>query len=326
MRTNLFVRREFGTVVLLILVFGLVAMKEPRFLEGSSLNGIALWIPIIAVVGLGQMMVIVTRGIDVSVGSMTGLAAMVVGMTFRDNPNLPLPLGVLLGVATGLILGCVNGGLIAYAGVPPIIATLGSLSAYRGLVFIVSGGKQVDSNNIPDALTQWSLDGPIKFGSIVIPWLFAMVLVIACLVAWFLTRTRAGRDIFALGSNPDAARLRGVPVKRTLFLVYALTGSLAGLAGVFYASRFGFVNPGSAGQGLELIVIAAVVIGGTKVTGGTGSALGVVLGSLLLATISTALAVLGIAATWQQLVYGTVILVAVLIDTAIKRSVGTDAA
>jgi rhamnose transport system permease protein len=314
--------REAGTLALLVLVFGFAGLREPRFLESASINGILLWVPLLVVLGVGQMMVIVTRGIDVSVGSMVGLAAMSVGMLFRGNPNLPVPVGVFAGILVGMVLGSVNGALISWARVPPIIATLGTLSAYRGLVFILSRGQQIDSNQIPDGLTNWSLHGPIEVGGWVVPWLWVIALVLALAGAQFLSRTRAGRDIFAFGSHPEAARLRGVAVGRTLFLVYAVTGALAGLVGSFYASRFGFVNPATAGQGLELVVIAAVVIGGTPVTGGSGTVLGVVLGSLLLAAISNALAVLGIAATWQQFVYGSVILVAVLLETLVRRTVG----
>jgi rhamnose transport system permease protein len=314
--------RELGTVVLLVLVVVLASAKDPRFLQPTSLNGILLWIPLLVVVGIGQMMVIVTRGIDVSVGSMVGLCGMVAGMLFRENPGLGVTVGTLAAIVAGTVLGCLNGAFAAYAGIPPIIVTLGTLSAFRGLCFIVSGSRQIDSNYIPDDLTRWSLEGPIHLGGVVVPWILVIALAVAAVASWFLRMTRSGRDAYALGSNPEAARLRGVPVTRTTFMVYAVTGALCGLAGVFYASRFGFVNPATAGAGFELVVIAAVVIGGTNVTGGSGSVLGVVLGALLLAAISQALSVLGIEATWQQLVYGVVILAAIVMDTAIKRKVG----
>jgi len=311
--------RELGTLALLILVVAVSTVKEPRFLEAASINSILLWIPLLAVIGMGQMLVIVTRGIDVSVGSIVGVAGMAAGMLFRAHPDLNVFLGALAGVSVGLVLGSINAAAIAWARVPPIVATLGTLSAYRGLVFIMSGGKQVDSNDIPPALTHWSLDGPLHLGGVTVPWILALALLVALVTALFVRYTRTGRDVFALGSHPEAARLRGVPVVRTTFLVYAATGALAGLAGVLYASRYGFVNPATAGQGLELSVIAAVVIGGTKVTGGTGTVLGVVLGCLLLGTINVALAVLGIAGTWQLFVYGVVILVAILFDLGLSR-------
>ncbi len=312
--------REFGVLLLLVLVCAAAAIREPRFLEASSINSILLWAPLLIVVAIGQMMVIVTRGIDVSVGSMLGLSAMFVGLLFRAQPSLHVGLGAVAGVLAGLLLGSVNGALITWAKVPPIIATLGTLSAYRGLLFIVSGGEQIDGNDLPVALNQWTLGGPLTIGDVTISWLLAMALGLAGAAAWFLAKTRAGRDIYALGSNPEAARLRGVSVNRATFWVYAITGALAGLAGVMYASRFGFVNPATAGQGFELTVIAAVAIGGTKITGGSGSILGVVLGCFLLGSINVALAVLGIEASWQLLVYGLVILLALVIDAMTRRT------
>lgn len=316
--------RETGTVLLLLAVVLGAWARQPRFLEPASVNGILLWVPLIAVVGLGQMLVIVTRGIDVSVGSMVGLSAMAVGMLFREAPGTSVPLGALCGVAVGLGLGAVNGLLVSRARIPPIIATLGALSAYRGLVFIVSQGRQVDSNDLPDALTNLSLEGPIHVAGVTIPWTLVGSLAVVAAMGWFVRQTRMGRDVFALGSNPGAARLRGIRVERTLLAVYALTGALCGLAGTLYASRFGFVNPATAGQGLELVVIAAVVIGGTNVVGGSGTVLGVLLGSLLLGAINVALSVMGIAATWQQLVYGTIIVLAVVFDTLVRRALSGD--
>lgn len=324
MRPNAFHRiaafREGGTLVLLLLVVIFAVAKEPRFLEAKTISSILLWMPLLAVIGMGQMLVIVTRGIDVSVGSIVGLAGIGAGMLFREMPGLNLFVGTLAGVGIGLLLGAINGLAISWARVPPIIATLGTLSAYRGLTFIVSGGRQIDSNHIPPALTQTTIDGPVRLGGVTLPWILIYALLIAGAMAWFVRRTRTGRDIYALGSHPEAARLRGIPVGRTTFIVYAITGALAGFAGVLYAARYGFVNPATAGQGMELSVIAAVVIGGTKVTGGSGTVLGVLLGCLLLGTINVALAVLGIAATWQLLVYGAVILIALLVEMALQRT------
>ena len=206
-----------------------------------------------------------------------------------------------------LALGALNGALIAWAKVPPIITTLGTLSAYRGLTFIVSEGRQIDPNYVPRALIRWSQVGP--FGIDLVPWVVVIAVVVACWPSCSCATLQLGRNIYAIGGNPDAATLRGIPVEPGLrFWSIPLPAAMAGLAGVLYASRFGFVNPGQTGVGFELTVIAAVVIGGTNVFGGSGSVLGVVLGCLLLGTINVALAVLGIAATWQLAVYGFVIL------------------
>lgn len=309
--------RELGIVIFLVVVIGVTLALKPDFLKPINLRSILLWIPLLTVVAMGEMMVIITRGIDVSVGSTLAFAGIVVGMIFRDFPEFNIYLGTLLGILIGAALGAVNGGLIAYLRVPPIITTLGTLSVYRGLTFIVSGGRQIDPNHVPTALIRWSQRGP--FGIQWIPWVVVVAVVVAIAAHVFLRYRRRGRDIYTIGGNPEAALLRGIPVKSTTFLVYAITGAMAGLAGILYASRFGFVNPGETGVGFELTVIAAVVIGGTNVFGGSGTVLGVFLGCLLLGTINVALAVLGVASTWQLAVYGFVILLAVLVDAIIQR-------
>ena len=309
-------RSELGTLAMLLLVVLVAAIRQPRFLGAESLNNVLLGFPLLAIVGMGAMLVVVTRGVDVSVGSIVGVAAMVVGGLFRAHPTMSVALGLLAGAGVGLALGSVNAAAIAWGRVPPIVATLGTLGAFRGLAFVVGGGRQIDSNDLPDALTRLSTGGPLRLGGVTVPWILLLALAVAGATAFFVRSTRTGRDVFALGSNPEAARLRGVPVVRTTFLVYALGGGLAGLAGVLYASRYGFVNPATAGGGMELSVIAAVVVGGTRVTGGDGTVAGVLLGCLLLGTLSVALAVMGIAATWQGLAYGGVILVALLVQKA----------
>lgn len=309
--------REIGIIVFLIVVIGITLVLKPDFLRPINIRSILLWVPLVVIIATGEMMVIITQGIDVSVGSILAFSGIVVGMIFRDNPEFNIYLGVLLGILLGSLLGAINGALIAFANIPPIITTLGTLSVYRGLVFIVSGGRQIDPNHVPVELIRWSQRGP--FGLQWFPWVVLIALVVAILAALFLRYSQRGRDIYAIGSNPDAALLRGIPVVSTKFLVYLLTGAAAGLAGILYASRFGFVNPGETGVGFELTVIAAVVIGGTNVFGGSGTVLGVVLGSLLLGTISVALSVLGVASTWQLAVYGFVILLAVAVDAVIQR-------
>lgn len=309
--------REIGIVFLLVFVIVGTALIQPRFLTTTSLRSILLWVPLLAVVGMGQMMVIITRGIDVSVGSMVGLAGMAVGLLFRDVPGFGLAAAILISIAVGLAMGAVNGALVAWARVPPVIVTLGGFSVYRGLTFIISGGSQIDGNYIPTELIRWSQIGP--FGLREVPWVIFIVAAVALLTHFFLQYTTVGRNIYAIGNNPDAARLRGVPIERTTFFVYVVTGAMCGLAGLLYASRFGFINPGQTGIGLELTVIAAVVIGGVNVYGGTGSVWGVLLGCLLLGSINVALSVLGIAGTWQVAVYGLVILLAVTVDSLLQR-------
>jgi rhamnose transport system permease protein len=284
------------------------------------------YIPLIVVIALGQMMVIVTRNIDLSVGSVAGFAAIVVGNIFITHPNMPLPVAALLTALIGALLGLFNGVLVALLRVPSIIATLGTLTAYRGIVFIYSHSKQVDSNQIPAALVRLSLTSPvgIRLSPTVvfsIPWIVLYAAAIAVITALWLRYTRTGREIFAVGSNPPAAVLRGINARRIILLVFTITGTLSGFAGLLYASRFGYVNPNEP-KSMELIVISAVVIGGTNVFGGSGSVLGTVLGCLLLGLIAVALPMIGVSPSWQLAMYGLAILVAATTDTFIQRRSG----
>ena len=311
--------RELGLIMMLVVITVVASLIEPRFADWFTLRNILLWIPLLVVVAMGEMMVIITRGIDVSVGSTLGFAAMVVGLLFIRVPDINIYLATAVAILVGATLGTLNGTLIALAKVPPIVATLGTLSTYRGLTFIISGGRQVDNKDIPQELVSWSRNG--LFGLDLFPQVVLWAVIVAILAHLFLSYTRTGRNIYAIGGNPEAARLRGVPVRRTLVIAYTLCGALAGLAGVLYASRFGFINPGKTGVGVELSVIAAVVIGGTNIFGGSGRVLGVVLGCLLLGTINVALATLGVAGSWQLAVYGFVILFAIVVDYLVKRSI-----
>jgi rhamnose transport system permease protein len=314
---RLAVFREVGIIIFLVLVVIGASAAQPAFFSTMNLRSILLWVPLLTVVAMGEMMVIITKGIDVSIGSTLALAGMTVGMIWRMDNTFDIWASTGLAILIGLAAGALNGALIAWAKLPPVISTLGTLSAYRGLTFIVSGGRQIDPNYVPRPLIFWSIKGP--FGLDLVPWVVVIAAVVAIATYAFLRFSKAGRNVYTVGGNPAAAQLRGVPVEWTTFLVYAITGAMAGLAGILYASRYGFVNPGETGVGFELTVIAAVVIGGTNVFGGSGSVLGVVLGCLLLGTINVALAVLGIAATWQNAVYGFVILLAVVVDAIIQR-------
>jgi rhamnose transport system permease protein len=244
---------------------------------------------------------------------MLGLSAMVAGGIFVSHPGFPVPLAAVVAMATGTLLGAFNGLLVAYLRVPAIIATLGTFTAYRGLIYIWSGGRQVDPDKLPQALINLSSQGPLG-----VPWILVIAATVALLVAMFLRYTVTGREIFAIGSNPAAAVLRGIPVKRVLLLVFALTGGLCGLAGILWGSRFPTINPASVGLSLELIVISAVVIGGAAVNGGKGSVPGTVLGCLLLGIVNVGLTMLKVSEFWQIALYGAAIIVAASLDSALR--------
>jgi rhamnose transport system permease protein len=310
-------RREAPLLSALVALVALVSVLQPRFFSLDSLRSVLLWVPLLTVVAMGQMAVILTRGVDVSVGSILGLSGMSVAVLLRDHPGLNLYGAALLSTGVGAFLGAINGGLISLGRVPAIVATLGTMGIFRGLTFVVSQGRQVSEYELPRPLAAWSNEGPL--GQSLVPWVVLLALVAAVAMHVFLTRTRGGRTLYALGGNPDAAVWRGLPTRAATFWSYVLCGAGAGLAGVLWASRYGTVNPASIGLGFELLVIASVVIGGVSVFGGSGSVPGVVLGCLLLGTINVALSVLSIDATWQQAVYGLVILLAILFDDVAMR-------
>jgi len=311
---SVLLRREAGIALMIVLFCLAVGSYKPQFLTLDSLRIILLLTPLIMIGAMGQMLVIVARHVDLSMGSMMALAAMASGMMFRYAPEIWWPLGFVLSIGTGMALGLVNGLLVTIFRLPAIIVTLGTLNLYRGLTFIVSDAKQIDRQYVPSALKAMSQTSPI----LGIPWIIFMSFGVALLTWWFVMHTRVGRQIYALGSNPVAAPLRGINVTKVTLIVFAISGALSGLAGIMYASRWGFVNPSNTGNGFEFQVIAAVVIGGVSINGGVGTVLGTVLGVLLLGCVAAALPLLGIPGTTQSAIYGMVILVALLIDRVVR--------
>lgn len=315
-RIDLYSLKEIGVVVTAIIVYAIVAAIEPRFLMYDNIKSILLFVPLIVVVGMGEMMVIITGNIDLSLGSILGFAGIAVGMFFIRIPDFPVLPAFLMGVFVGMVLGFVNGFLISRLRIPSIIVTLGTLTAYRGLLFIVSGGRQIDPNYIPERLIRLSQTSVIGIPAIII-----IAALVAIAVHIFMRYSHWGREIYAMGSNLDAAKLRGINTDGIVLMIYTIAGGCAGLAGIMYASRFGYVNPGMTGVGFEFTVIAATVIGGTSISGGIGTVLGVVIGCILLGIVNTALAVLGISIFWQQLMYGIIILLALIVDKLVQNRV-----
>jgi rhamnose transport system permease protein len=305
--------REAGIIIFIVLLSALVTLRNPAFLKISNLQDIVLNISILIIVALAQTMVIITRGIDLSVGSMIGLTAMMVSYVVAAFPGMPPLLAIPLGMALGAALGMVNGLLIAVGGVPPIIATLGTLSIYRGLIFLYSQGNWINAYQLPGDFRQLSKGTPL-----IIPNLILFALVVAVAVYYFLRYTRRGRDIYTVGSNPDAARFAGIPIKQTIFRVYLISGLLCGLAGVLWASRFEAAQTNTA-SGFELQTVAASVVGGVNIFGGSGSVLGVILGAFLLGIINNSLTLVQISPFWQLAFQGLLILLAVIVDSWILR-------
>ncbi len=307
--------REAGISVFILILAMIVALRAPAFLTMENAKDILLNISILSIVALAQAMIIITRGIDLSVSSMIGLVAMMVAFVMKQSPDFPVVGAVVLGMVLGAVLGSFNGLIISYGKVPPIIATLGTLAIYRGMVFYYSQGTWINSFELPVAFKQLSKGTPLGLPNMVI-----IAIVFAIVVYFFLNYTRTGRDIYAVGSNPDAAQVAGIRKQRIIFLVYLISGIACGLAAVLWASRFESAQTNTA-LGFELQTVAASVVGGVSTGGGAGSVPGVLLGGLLLGIIENALPLVRISPFWQLAAQGLLILIAVVSDNLISRGV-----
>jgi rhamnose transport system permease protein len=300
--------RELGIVGALALLIAVTAVLEPRFVHADSLRNLGLNAAIFAILAAGQTLVIVTRNVDLSVGSVLGLAAFMAGDLLSNHPGLPIPLVILAGMGLGAACGVLNGVLVTFGRVPALVVTLGTLYVFRGLAFLWTNGRQVNAETLPDSFLG------IGTGTVLgVPTLALIALVVVLLVGQWMRDYRAGRQLYAVGSNPDAARLAGVRSGRLVMGAFVASGALAGLGGVLFTARFGTVDA-TAGTGYELTVIAAAVVGGVPIFGGAGTVYGAALGALLLGTITSSLIVLKVAAFWQQAAVGALLLLAIAID------------
>lgn len=307
--------REAGISIFILILMFMVTLRAPSFLTADNFNDILLNISILVIVALAQTMVIITHGIDLSVSSMVGLVAMMVAFVVKQNPEMSIILAVVLGMALGSVLGMFNGLIITYGKVPPIIATLGTLSIYRGLVFYYSQGTWINSFELPKSFKMLS-----KGTLLGLPNMVVIAILVAVIVYYFLNHTRTGRDIYAVGTNPDAAQFAGIRKDRIIFLVYLLSGVMCGLAAVLWASRFESAQTNTA-VGFELQTVAASVVGGVSISGGVGTVPGVLLGALLLGVIQNSLTLIRISPFWQLAAQGLLILIAVISDKWIVNRV-----
>jgi len=284
------------------------AFVNPRFVEAQGIRDLLLNASVVAVLAAGQTLVVVTRNVDLSVGSVLGISAFLTAQTFADHPGMPIVVGMLLGTLIGLVCGAVNGLLVAVGRVPSLVVTLGTLYVFRGVDFALAQGTQINATNLPDELL--AMGNGRLFG---IPVLVLITLAVVAAAALYLRSYRSGRDLYAIGSNPEAAVLAGIPVPRRVFTAFLLSGTVAGLAGALWVARYGTVDA-AAGTGLELQVVAAVVVGGVAIFGGSGTVVGAALGALLLGTIASCLVVLRIPAFWQQAISGALLIGAITVD------------
>ncbi|MGH3447327.1 MAG: ABC transporter permease [Nocardioidaceae bacterium] len=306
--------REMSVVVILGLLILATTLKSPSFLlNANSWRDLLLTPAMMMLLATGEAVVIITRNVDLSVGSVLGVTAYLTGRLFVDQPGIPIVLVVLIGIGVGAGLGLVNGLVVALGKVPSLVITLGTLYIFRGVVLTWAGSNRINASDMNSSFLGLGTAQVLS-----IPVLFLVALAVLLVVGYYLHTARGGRELYAIGSDPDAAVLYGLRVRRRVIGAFLVSGALAGLAGVVYAARYGTVSSG-AGNGMELEAVAAVVIGGVAIFGGSGTVWGAALGAILLVTINRALPILGIPDFWQQALVGVLILASIVLDRVLSR-------
>ncbi|MGI3785359.1 MAG: ABC transporter permease [Janthinobacterium lividum] len=303
--------RELSVFAALVALVAVTAVVNPRFLDPQGLKDLLLNATIFIVMAVGQALVVITRNVDLSVGSILGMTAFSTGAIFSAFHDAPLVVVFVAGIVLGAVLGAINGLIVTAVKVPALVITLGTLYIYRGVLNAWAGS------------TQYFIgDAPASFGGLAVrsvlglPLIALAAIVVAVVVGVALYATRVGRDLYAVGSDPDAARLFGLKVDARVVLAFLVCGGLTGLAGVLYAARFNSVGADT-GTGFELQIVAAVVVGGVAIFGGSGSAVGAAIGAVLLTTMTGSLAALDVSKFWQQAIVGVLIIGSILIDRII---------
>lgn len=297
-----------GALALLILG---TWISNPSFLDDQGVKDLLLNSSILVLLAVGQSVVVITRNIDLSVGSVVGLTAFACGHFVSGTDHSPFTV-MLLGIGLGVVCGLVSGALVSFGRVPALVVTLGMLYVIQGVDHAWAHGEQINAANVPEGVLS------LGSGSVLgVPYLPLISAVVLAGTAYFLRTYRSGRELYAIGSNPEAARLAGIPIRRRVLAAYAFSGAVAGFAGALWLARFGTVVADGA-NGWELIVVSAVVVGGVAITGGTGSVWGAALGALLLTTIGSALVVLRVDSFWQQAITGVLLLLAITTDRVVQ--------
>ncbi|HYH92244.1 MAG TPA: ABC transporter permease [Candidatus Saccharimonadales bacterium] len=307
-------QRELSLVAIMLVLGALVSLSAPQFLTISNISQVAALASVIAVAAVGQALVVITRNIDLSVEATIGLVAYVVASTLEAK-TFDAPAAIAVGLGLGLLLGMVNGVIVTVFKVPSIVATLGTLSIFRGIDYLIAGSHQVPVAGLPPGFTDAARD--TVYG---IP-IFVLIAVVVVVIGTVILRsTRFGRQLYAVGSNPEAAAILGIPSRLMVFAAFSLCGLLAGFAGVMWVIQFGTIN-GTSATGVVLAIVAAVVVGGVNIFGGSGTVAGAALGALFLGFIANALILVGLSQFWLQAIYGLVILLAVSADAFILRRI-----
>ncbi|UGQ09142.1 ABC transporter permease [Yinghuangia sp. ASG 101] len=308
---KVFRARELTLLVALVALVVGTQLSNSRFLSEQGVKDLFLNASILVLLAVGQSVVVVTRNIDLSVGSVVGLSAFACGK-FASGSSHGVFTVVLIGVLVGVACGVLNGLLVSLGKVPSLVVTLGTLYIIQGVDYYWAQGEQINAATLPKGV----LD--LGTGSVLgIPYLPLIAAVVLLATGWYLRSYRTGRELYAIGSNPEAARLAGVRSGQRVFAAYVFSGAIAGLAGALWLSRFGTVVADAA-AGWELQVVSAVVVGGVAITGGVGTVWGAALGALLLTTIASSLVVLKVDSFWQKAINGALLLAAISIDRIVQ--------
>ncbi len=308
--------RELSLLVIIVLVVLLFGSQIDNYYSFRTFSRISSSVMIIAIVAVGQTLVLLTRNYDLSVGSIVGFTAYFVGQQASLNNDLSPLVLVLIAIGFGAALGVINGVIVAYGRVPSIVVTLGTLAIYRGVLVEYSGGSSIVVRDLPDWLINLPRVTVFTIGEVEIRLLVLLAVMVVVVFQLVLSYLSFGRRLYAIGSNPDAAEGAGLPKQRLIFTAYVLCGALSGLGGFVFLARFGTISITSA-QGLELQVIAAAVVGGVNAFGGSGTMVGALLGAVLIGTLEQSLIRMRINEFWKDAILGISILLAVATDTLI---------
>ena len=306
--------REGSLGIILIVTIGVTGLINPRFLTGDGTRDLFTSTAVVALLAIGMAPIIIMRHIDLSVASTVGLTAWFIADLCAKHPDFTWVQCFIIGPLIGMVVGVLNGLLVAGLRLPSLVVTLGTLYIVRGAVYVISNSVDYNAQEMPPSLL--SLGQKVYFG--VMPFTFVLVIIAMLVTAWFMKYRKAGRDCYAIGSNTHAADLVGLKVFRRVFLAYVFSGAMAGLAGVFYIMRFAQVDS-TAFYGQELAVVAAAVIGGVTIAGGSGTTIGATIGALLVQTIQGGLAAIGVDAFWKSAINGLLLIVAIYADRTLAR-------
>jgi rhamnose transport system permease protein len=308
--------RELSLLLLIIIALLFFGTQIAGYYTSRTFNRIASSVAIITVVAVGQTLVVLTRNIDLSVGSIVGFTAYFAGSQIAAHQALPPFVPALIAIVIGAAMGSLNGVVVAWGRVPSIIVTLGTLAIYRGVLIDYSGAKTVTTDSLP----QWLVNLPrltvVTVGNLDIRAMFALALAIVVVFQIGTSKLNIARRLYAMGSNPDAASLIGLPTRRIVLTAFVVSGALSGLAGFMFLARFGNITV-EAARGLELQSVAAVVVGGVNIFGGSGTVVGAMLGAVMIGTLEQSLLRLDISEFWRDAILGLLILMAVASDAIV---------